>query len=114
MSRQGNEIARPTEYTGCLSGIVRFIWLMAGNAALFLLTALIVQRKALSSLDIAFWVIVCAVILIRFIDITRMHGLTADGDPASLQHWRRYVLRLLLIGGGVWVLAHGVARFLPS
>lgn len=114
MSAHRKEVVHPTEYTGCLTGVVRVIWLMVGNAALLLLTILIIEEKALSGLDIAFWAIVLGLILLRYIDITRMNGLTADGEPASLQHWRRYVFLLLLIAGGVWVLAHGVTRFLAS
>jgi hypothetical protein len=87
---------------------------MAGNAALLMLTILIIEEEALSGLDIAFWAIVVALIILRYIDITRMNGLTSEGEPASLQHWRRYALLLLLIAGGVWVLAHGVTRFLAS
>ena len=113
MSQNKNEIP-PARQTGCLAGIVRIIWLVVGNAALLLLTILITERRSLSGLDIAFWAIVVALILLRYIDITRLNGLTANGEPASLQDWRRYVLLLLLIAGGVWVLAHGITRFLAS
>jgi hypothetical protein len=114
MSRNRNEIAPPVEYTGCLAGFVRILWFAVGNGALLLLAVLITERKAFSGLDIAFWAIVVALIFLRYIDITRLNGLTSDGEPASLQHWRRYVLLLLMIAGGVWALAHGITRLLAS
>jgi len=114
MSRNRNEIVPPVEYTGCLAGIVRILWLEVGNAALLLLTVLITEQRALSGLDISFWAIVAALIIVRYIDITRLNGLTSDGEPASLRHWRRYALLLVLIAGGAWALAHWVARFLAS
>ena len=114
MSRNRNEEVAPAEQMGCLAGVVRIIWFMVGNAALLLLAVLITEQKAFSRLDVAFWMTVAALILLRYIDITRLNGLTADGEPASLKHWRRYVLLLLLIAGCLWVLAHGVSRFFAS
>ena len=114
MSRNRNEEAAPVQEMGCLAGMVRIIWMMVGNGALLLLAVLITEEKPFSGLDVAFWATVAALILLRYIDITRLSGLTADGRPASLKHWRRYALFLLLIAGGGWVLAHGVARFLAS
>jgi len=114
MSRTRNEMVPPAEHTGCLASIVRVLWFVVGNAALLLLAVLITEEEALSGLDIAFWAIVVALILLRYIDITRLNGLTSDGEPASLQHWRRFSLLLLLIAGGVWVLAHGVTRLMAS
>lgn len=113
MARNVNEVA-PAEHMGCLAGVVRIIWMMVGNGALLLLAVLITEKKSFSGLDVAFWAIVAALILLRYIDITRLNGLTADGEPGSLKHWHRYVLFLLLLAGGVWVLAHGVARFFAS
>ena len=108
MSQQPKQGAPQAEATGCLPDVVRLLWLMVGNGALFFLTILIAQRRALSALDFAFWATVVGLILIRYIDITRLNGLTKDGEPASLRHWRRYVLFLLLVSAGLWGLAHRV------
>ena len=111
-SQKITQTAPPAEGTGCLGVVVRLVWLAAGNAALFFLAIAIAQRRRLSPLDLVFWAIVLGLIILRYIDITRLKGLTKDGDPASLHHWRRYVALLVLISAGLWGLAHGVAPLL--
>ena len=70
--------------------------------------AFIFQRRGLSILDIAFWGIVVGLVLIRYIDITRLKGLTTNSEPATLRHWRTYVTKLLVVGAVLWGLAHGI------
>ena len=108
MSQQTKQTGSQSEATGCLPAVLRLLWLIVGNVALFLLATLIAQRSSLSELDFVFWATVAALILVRYIDITRLHGSTKDGEPASLQHWRRYVLLLLLASGALWGMAHWV------
>jgi hypothetical protein len=81
-----------------------------GNIVLLILTVFIFQRRGFSALDLAYWLVIAGMILVRYIDITKLRGLTKDGEPATLGHWRRYALFLPLIVGGVWVLAHLVGR----
>lgn len=97
---------------GCTGLILRLIWLLGGNAALVLLGAAIWQKKAFSVLDLAFWAIVGALVLIRYIDITRFKGLTSNSEPATLGHWRRYTVKLVVLAGLFWGLAHAVPHFI--
>jgi hypothetical protein len=111
MSDQAKQELPTTEQTGCLGGVIRLLWLMVGNFALVLIAVALAQRQALSALDLTFWAIVIGLIVLRYIDITRLGGRTTDEKPASLQHWRRYLVLLLLAAGGLWALARGVAYF---
>jgi hypothetical protein len=97
---------------GCFGLVVRMIWLLAGNAALFILAILIFQKRVFSILDAGFWAVVAALILLRYMDITRLKGLTADSEPATLKHWRSYVVKLLLASCALWALAHGIPYLL--
>jgi hypothetical protein len=97
-----------SEQTGCLAALVRLAWLIGGGAALAILTLFIARTGRLSGLDLVFWVVVILMAVVRFVDITRFGGLTSDGEPATARTWRRYVLRLVLIAGGLWALAHTV------
>lgn len=110
MTEHPKEVAPQAEQMGCLAVVVRLTWLMVGNAALFFLAIRIAQRKAFSGFDIAFWGTVAGLVLLRYVDITRLRGFTKDGEPASLRHWRNYTLLLLLISAGLWILAHVVAK----
>jgi hypothetical protein len=101
------------EASGCLPTIVRLIWLAAGNAFLVILTGLIIQKGTFSALDIIFWALVSVLVLVRYYDITRLEGLTAESEPATLQHWKHYTLILLLISSALWVIAHSIRYILP-
>ena len=82
---------------------------MAGNVIIFFLCLKIFQKNGFSILDAAFWVTVAAMVLVRYIDITRFNGQTSDNQPATLAHWRKYILLLLAVSAAMWVLAHALA-----
>jgi hypothetical protein len=104
--QQSPQVSPPAESMGCIAGLVRITWLLFGNVVPFFLAVFIAQRSGFSALDLFFWAAVAGLILLRYVDITRLGGLTGDGEPATLRHWRRYSLRLLLIFAVVWALAH--------
>lgn len=97
---------------GALGVAARVFWMAFGNAGLFLLAVSIAQAGAVSYLDAAFWTLAAALLLVRYVDIARLSGLTADGKPASLRHWRQYAIGLL--GAILWALAHMGARLLAG
>lgn len=93
---------------GCMGLIMRMLWLIVGNMALYIIAAVIFMRHTFSYIDIVFWVVIAGLILIRYIDITRMNGLTSNNKPATLKHWRMYVIKLLAASAALWGLAHGI------
>ena len=111
MSQQTQKELPPPNPTGCAAVLVRLIWMGFGNLALALLALLIIQKGSFSVLDGVFWAMVGTLVVVRYFDVTRLHGLTADGKPASLRHWYRYAFGLLAASGGGWTLAHAAAGF---
>ena len=105
---QSKQTVTEPEPTGCGGLVVRIFWLMGGNLALLMLAVFIFQKGTFSAFDIAFWAIVAGLILIRYLDITRLKGLTSNSEPATLKHWRIYVVKLLAASGVLWGLAHGI------
>jgi len=105
---QSKQLAGEPEAIGGLGLIVRIIWLMGGNMALFMLAVLAYHKGALSGLDVAYWAIVVGLIVLRYMDITRLNGLTSKSEPATLAHWRKYTVLLLVASASVWGLAHGL------
>lgn len=97
---EGVEHDRPG---GCL---IRLFWMAFGNLALLMLALLIFQRKGFSALDAAYWAVVAALGGARYADIARFDGLTASGEPATMRHFRRYVLGLFAVATGLWVCMH--------
>jgi hypothetical protein len=102
------QIATDVEPMGFCAVVVRIFWLMGGNLVLFMLAIFIFEGRGSLWTDIAFWGVVGALVLLRYIDITRLKGLTSDSQPATLKHWRLYVIKLLAGSGALWGLAHGI------
>jgi hypothetical protein len=95
--------------TSGASVFARIFWILIGNAVLFFLALSIYQKHAaLSLLDLFYWIIVVLLVVIRYCDIKYLGGLTGQGQPASIAHWRKYSKFLLLITAGAWLVVHAL------
>jgi hypothetical protein len=83
--------------SGCL---LRVFWLCGGNAVLAVAGAQILLNAPpmFSRLDYA--------------DIRYFKGTTAEGNPSSIDDWRRHAFILALLAGAAWLLLHLAAHFL--
>lgn len=106
MPQPSSPSSPPAEGMGCIAGLVRVTWLLFGNVVPVFLAVFIAEKDGFSILDIFYWAAVAGLLLVRYIDITRLGGLTGDGEPATLRHWKRYAVRLVPVFAGVWVIAH--------
>lgn len=93
--------------TGGLGFVVRLYWMLVGPVALlFLLFGIVDKRAAFPSwLDAAYWAVVASLVGARYADIRYLKGGSGDGEPATMADWRKYSVRLLGVGAGVWVVA---------
>jgi hypothetical protein len=107
-SEKTTEQANQMSGAGCL---VRMSWMLVGNVVLAACAAKIFFNNTgfFSPADVVFWPVVAAMIWLRRIDITRMKGQTASGEPATLADWKRYSVLLVIIALLVWAGAHGLA-----
>jgi hypothetical protein len=84
-----------------------------GNGA-FLFSGLYIAMSGrgwrLSLVDVVFWAATVSLLVARFLDISWYRGATSMGEPATMAHWRRYAVRLLLLAVTLWVGAHFVSR----
>lgn len=103
----------PAAHMGTLGVVARLTWLMVGNVALLVLALLIGRAGLFSVLDVAFWLVAGGLVIVRYLDITRLNGQTKDGEPATVMHWRRYVAYLLLASGVLWSAAHALGMRAP-
>lgn len=94
------------EPTGCLSVIVRLSWMAVGPALLFFLLFRIAEVGRATVLDVLYWAVAVGLVVLRRVDITRLGGQTANGDPAGLADWRRYALGVGVAALGLWGFAH--------
>jgi hypothetical protein len=87
---------------------LRLFWMFLGNMVLGVSALLIVQAGAsFSPMDILYWLTVPLLVAARYAEISWYKGVTAYGEPASMAHWRRYTVGLLLSAVGVWLTVHG-------
>lgn len=89
---------------------LRLFWMLVGNAIVYASLAMIAMDGAAfpSALDGVAWVTVVLTILARRVDITRWSGKTASGEPATLAHWRRYALTVILVTAAASAIAHAI------
>ncbi len=87
--------------------------MMLGNAILlFCAYGIIQHRSSLFSIADAFYCgFVGSLVVARYVDIRHFKGLTANGEPASMVHWRRYAAILGVVTTVLWFVAHGIAYF---
>jgi hypothetical protein len=103
---------KPETSGGCLSIIIRLTWIF-GVSLLVFGAIFIIQGDNPGLADAVFWLIALGLIVARYIDIRHLKGETADNKPATLKHWRRYSLILLISAGLLYLLAKFLAPLSP-
>ncbi|MDC0721314.1 hypothetical protein [Nannocystis bainbridge] len=90
---------------------LRLFWMLVGNAIVYACLATIAFQGLPfpSLLDGVVWITVALTIAARRVDITRWAGTTASGEPATLAHWRRYAVTVVVVTAAVSVLAHALS-----
>ena len=99
------QTAGQPEYQSPAGCLPRLFWMGLGNIALVLAALLVYKSAGWSIADGAFWLTVGLLICARYVDIVRYQGMTADGEPATTVHFRRYVLMLIVVSAAVWTAA---------
>jgi hypothetical protein len=94
-------VEKPLGGSGCL---LRLYWLFAGNIILFFLIAFIIDKhfKFPSWHDLAYWITITTLIVVRYIDIRYMLGETAEGKPAYMSDFNKYTQKLLIVSFVMW------------
>ena len=91
--------AHPESKGGCLTILVRLTWIFGGIAVLLYSAVYIAMGKGSGLVDIFFLLAAIGIVLVRFVDIRFFKGETLDNQPATLKHWRRYSVKLLMTAG---------------
>lgn len=95
--------------------LVRLGWKATQCLVLLVAAEIAISRQGFfTEADLAFWLTVASFLGLRHLDISRFHGQTVAGEPATLGHWRDYAVVALLFSLGLWLLAHGLAMLAES
>jgi hypothetical protein len=99
----------PERLVGCL---LRFFWGAAGLAVLWYCMLLIgegsFRGRSFPIIDVIYWTTVVVIVVVRYVHIKYLKGDTYHGEPATMRHFRRYALWLLLLAIAAWLLVHGM------
>jgi hypothetical protein len=98
-----------------LGMLFRIFWMFLGNVILLIFLVWIFENenKSLGIKDVIYWVIVCLLIITRYIDIKKLGGLTITGSSASMSVWYRYAVFIAILAGLLWGLAH-ITKYILS
>ncbi|MBE3144451.1 MAG: hypothetical protein IMZ61_11090 [Planctomycetes bacterium] len=108
MSAPTNQPQPIDKQSGILAILARPFWMFLGNFALMICATniLVGEGSSTKAPDIIFWSAVVAMITVRFLDIKFLDGQTATGEHATLAHWRKYAIVLIIISAIIWSAAH--------
>ncbi len=90
---------------GCL---IPVFWMLIGNGILAICALVIAanQSSILNSADALYWITVGCLLVARFVDIRYLGGRTSEGNSATMAHWRRYAVILVVMSAVLWILVH--------
>ena len=98
--------------TSSLTGLLlRLFWMIAGNLAIALSAVLILQGGGPIPLlpDLIYWVAVPLMIVSRYADVRYFNGTNGYGERATMQDWRRYSVKVVIVAIVLWIAAHSLA-----
>lgn len=96
--------------------LARLFWMMIGPMLLALFAYLIIKTGNgwLTGFDFAFLGVAAAMMLARWLEFRGGHAKTAEGEPATPAHLRRYLIGVAVLGLAVWVIANIIGNYVLS
>ena len=96
--------------------IARSYWMMFGPAFLFILAFQITRGGVgwFSIVDGVFFVTLGAILFARWFEFYKGQPLDSYGEPAKPSDLHPFLVRTLLIGLGVWIVAKLIGTFWPG
>jgi hypothetical protein len=93
--------------------LARFVWMMAGpvTLALFALAMVAQHGRWLSFASLMYFPVLGVTLGARWHEFRLGEPMTATGEPATLAHLRRFVVKATLAALAVWVAANWLGGF---
>lgn len=92
------------------AALVRLGWMLGGTLTMLIASFVIASSPAwtFGLRDVVFWSGAMLAVTLRYWDIARYRGQTANGEPATMNHFWRYTTALSLAALGGWAAAQSV------
>lgn len=102
----------PPEPTPTYAGCARMFWMFPGPMLLLMLAYQIASKGGgwFTVIDAVFFTVLGALLLARWAEFRGGSPQTAEGEPATLAHLRRYVIAAGALGLVVWVIANAIGN----
>lgn len=97
-----------SQFTPVLSIVIRLCWMYFGPTTLLFLaigSAFKNSNKIINTSHIVFWIVVIAIIAIRYIDIRYFNGETKDFEPSTMLHLKKYSIGLPIYAALTWIFS---------
>jgi hypothetical protein len=95
----------PRQPTAVLPVLLRLTWMTWGNAALFFCAVYVAEGSMPVISDFMVLLSAGLLVAVRYADIVLFNGETADGEPATIAHWRNYAIAVTLSASALWAIA---------
>lgn len=88
--------------------LARMFWMMLGPILLAVFTYLIIKTGNgwMTRMDVAYLGILAGILLARWLEFRGGNPRTAEGEPATPAHLRRYIIAVSLLGVAIWIVAN--------
>lgn len=96
------------EYQNPLGCLPKIFWMMMGPLGLLLAALSVFMSAGWTMADAVVWLLIGLLIGARYVDIARFKGETINDQPATMVHFRRYALLVLVAGAALWTLARAL------
>jgi hypothetical protein len=92
------------------SALARICWMVVGSITMLSLAMSIASQPAWSftTRDAVFWGVTLATGIVRYVDVAKLDGQTANGDRATMKDLTQYLVSLAAIASVLWVGAQSV------
>lgn len=111
MTQARDQNGQPRRSPSARSVLARLYWMLFGHFPIAITAAhAIAVPEFPARIDALYWTSVAALVGVRYWDVTRLGGETAEGDPATIRHWRRFALRVTAAALMLWASVRGLAR----
>jgi hypothetical protein len=113
VEQTGGEVAEgekpPRQPTAVLPVLLRLTWMTWGNAALFFCAVYVAEGAMPFIADFMVLLSAGLLVAVRYADIVVFNGETADGEPATIAHWRKYAVAVMFSASALWGIAKLIA-----
>jgi hypothetical protein len=112
MAYQNVPDSKPSESEGgCLSELIRWLWLFIGPAAIVFCAIYVAKGGASILPEVTYVALVVGIVVFRYIDIQVFKGKTANDKKATIKDWLRFTIILVLLSGLLYAIAKFLTRY---